>query len=95
MFILTRLSLSLGGNCGSAAEGLAGGVRLPLGFSATGVVSVLGIDFFFFAAEGGGGAIFLGVFSSDGAPCVTHSPDFEMIATLVPGSTVSPSFAIN
>lgn len=94
--MLTLLSLSFGGSWGSVAEGLEGGTEGDLGFSLGGVVSALGICFstFSFSAGAGSDAALLGAFS-DGATCVTPSPDFEMIAILVPGSTVSPSLATN
>lgn len=93
---LTRLSLSFGGSWGSEAELLGGGVHVTLGFSDMGAVSALGfgISSTFFAAGGGGEATLSDSFS-DGATWVTPSLDFEMIATFVPGSTVSPSLATN
>lgn len=90
-FGLTRLSLSFGGSWGSVAEGLGEGGGLPLGFSTTGV----GFSFFSSTGGVGGEAGFSDGFSSEGATCVTPSPDFDIIATLVPGSTVSPSLATN
>lgn len=98
---LTLLSLSLGGSWGSVTEGLGRGGEGALGL---GEVSVLGLgrevsslgfslSAFFFSADGLEAAL-LGTFS-DGATCDTPSPDFEITAILVPGSTVSPSLATN
>lgn len=94
--MLTLLSLSLGGSTGSVAEGLGGGGAGALGFSLGGGVSDLGFGLStasFSVGEGSGDAL-LGIFS-DGATCVTPSPDFEITAILVPGSTTSPSLATN
>lgn len=92
----TRLSLSLGGSTGSVGLG-GGGSPLDLGCggdgsffaSFTGAVSAFG---------GGVGDGWLTAFSdgaafSEGAAFGAPSPDFEMAATLMPGSTVSPSLA--
>lgn len=94
----TRLSLSLGGSCGSVADRLGGGGGGGLGafgFSGAGAASALGFRFSStFSAGGGGGAAFSPALS-DGATCVAPSPDLEITAILVPGSTVSPSLATN
>lgn len=87
---LTRLSLSLGGSCGSLGELCGAGA---FGFSVL-VVSTLGA---FFSSGSltfwvGLGAGFSGAVS-DGATWVVASADLEMIAILWPGSTVSPSLA--
>lgn len=88
---LTRLSLSLGGSWGSVGElNVAGG---GLGFSLAGWVSTLGAFFSSLTFWVGWGAAFSGVVS-DGATWVA-SADLEMIAILLPGSTVSPSLARN
>lgn len=94
---LTLLSLSFGGSWGSEAEGLGGGEG-TLGLSLGSAVPALGICFSTVSFSAGAGAgsdtALLGGFS-EGATCVTPSLDFEMIAILVPGSTVSPSLATN
>lgn len=91
-----RLSLSLGGSTGSEADCLGGGDGGTFGFPITGAVSGLDFLFSFLISAAGGG---LGAASSnfflDEATWVTLSPDFEMTAILVPGSTTSPSFATN
>lgn len=92
---LTRLSLSFGGSWGSVGLG-GGGSPLDLGgggdgsffASLIGAVSGLGATCSF-SLEGDG---WLAGFS-DGAAFGAPSPDLEMAATLMPGSTVSPSFA--
>uniref|UniRef100_J3LXC2 Uncharacterized protein n=1 Tax=Oryza brachyantha TaxID=4533 RepID=J3LXC2_ORYBR len=90
----TCKSLSFGGSCGSVGE-VFGGRGLGaciLGGSTFGDFSS---TFGFFSSALGGGVSF-GVASSDGATCVSvGAADFDMIATLVPGVTVSPSLAIN
>lgn len=48
----------------------------------------------FFSSMGGEGSDFSDGFS-DGATWEATSADFEIIAILVPGSTVSPSLATN
>lgn len=85
----------MGGSWGSVAERLGGGGDGALGFSLTGV-STLGFSFSFsiFSAGAVWEAACSDVFS-DGATWVTPSADFEITATLVPGSTVSPSLATN
>lgn len=94
--MLTLLSLSLGGSWGSVAEDLGGGGGDgALGFSLGGGVSILGFCSSTFSSLLDGTEVTLLEVSSDGATCVTPSPDFEMMAILVPGSTVSPSLATN
>lgn len=91
---LTRLSLSLGGSWGSEAALLGGGGgEAGLGFSVTGAVSTFAFGFSSTFSAGGGGweAASSDAFFGGAAP----SADFEIIATFVPGSTVSPSFATN
>lgn len=98
---LTLLSLSLGGSWGSVAEGLLRGGEGALGVGEVSAldlgreVSSLGFSLTvsFFSADVLESAL-LGA-CSDGATCATPSPDFEIIAILVPGSTVSPSLATN
>jgi hypothetical protein len=86
---LTLRSRSFGGSCGSVGEVLGG--RGILGGSAFGDFS----SNFGFVSSAFGGVSF-GVESSDGATCVSAgAADFDMIATLVPGVTVSPSLAMN
>ena len=96
--MLTLLSLSFGGSCGSEGEDLEFGGEGTLGLSLGSVVSALGIclSIFSFSAGAGDGsdAALLGGFS-EGATCVTPSLDFDIIAIFVPGSTVSPSLAKN
>lgn len=74
-----------------------GGGGGPFGFDTAGLVSALGDGFSFFSSAAGAGEEggFSDGFSSEGATWVAPSPDFEIIATLVPGSTVSPSLATN
>ncbi|BAS88992.1 Os04g0394250 [Oryza sativa Japonica Group] len=85
----TCRSRSFGGSCGSVGEVLGG--RGILGGSAFGDFS----SNFGFVSSAFGGVSF-GVESSDGATCVSAgAADFDMIATLVPGVTVSPSLAMN
>lgn len=87
---LTRLSLSLGGSCGSVGECRGG--EGALDFSAIGAASTL-VAFvsclIFWVGWGAGFSDTL----SDGATWVVASADLEIIATLLPGSTVSPSLA--
>lgn len=98
ILIHTLLSLSFGGSCGSEAEGLEVGGESILGLSLGSVASALGICLSKTSFSAGAGEIadatLLGGFS-DGATGVGPSLDFEIIATLVPGSTVSPSLAKN
>lgn len=88
--MLTLLSLSFGGNCGSEAEGLGDGEEDTFGASFGGWASGVGAGLSTLAGAGSGAAC------SDGATwVVTPSPDFDIIATFVPGSTVSPSLTTN
>jgi len=81
----------LGGSWGSVAERLGGGGAGVLGFTGTGLASTFG---FIFSSSFISGADCFDVFS-EGAAWATPSPDFEITAILVPGSTVSPSLAIS
>lgn len=94
---LTRLSLSFGGSWGSVAERLGGGGEAStFGFGFSTLVSAGDSTLAFggsaFFSPAGGSAFSEGF--SDGATWEAPS-DFEMIAILVPGSTVSPSLATN
>ena len=90
---LTRRSRSFGGSCGSVGEvfeGVGFGACFFGGSSFGGFASTFGDFSSTFA-----GADSFGVASSDGATCVSAgASDFETIATMVPGVTVSPSLAI-
>lgn len=91
---LTLLSLSLGGSWGSIAEGLGGAGEGTLGFS---ILDTSAFDVCLSATSfsaGGEGRTTSSAFFLDGAFDVLL-PDFEMTATLVPGTTVSPSLATN
>lgn len=93
---LTLLSLSLGGSWGSFTGDLGGCAVTDgaLGFSLEGGGGAFGVSSvtFGFSTLDGSGVDLVGSFS-DGATCVTPSPDFEITATLLPGWTTSPSFA--
>lgn len=96
--LLTLLSLSLGGSWGSEGEVFAdgeGGLGLSLGATSSDLgFSWVGALAFAFSSSGFSffAATLLLVGGSDGATWV-WSPDFDMIAILVPGSTVSPTLA--
>ena len=91
---LTRRSRSFGGSCGSVGEvfeGVGFGACFLGGSTFVGFSSAFGD----FSSAFAGGDSFWGA-SSDGATCVSAgAADFDTIATMVPGVTVSPSLAIN
>lgn len=78
-------------------DGGGGGGRgdAALGFSLTGLCTALffSISESVFGLGGDGSGVASSDFFSDGATWA--SPDLEMTATFVPGSTVSPSLATN
>jgi hypothetical protein len=91
---LTRRSRSFGGSCGSEGD-VFGGAVLGLGASFFGGSTFGALSSAFGFSTLGRDDSF-GVASSDGATCVSAGwADFDMIATLVPGVTVSPSLAMN
>lgn len=96
--ILTLLSLSLGGSWGSDGESFEDGGEGALGLSLGAESSNLGFSWaglLAFAFSSGfsflvASALLVG--DSDGATCA-WSLDFEIVAILAPGSTVSPTLA--
>lgn len=79
-----------GGGGGGEGDG-------ALGFSLTGLCTALffSISESFFGLGGDDSGVTSSDFFSDGATWATPSPDLDMTATFVPGSTVSPSLATN